>query len=115
MGLPAGGGPQVRLIGIDGVVEWLGIGNATENVEVLEPRRILVDGDMAAVVGFMRVVARPTGRAYEMDFVHLVTVVGGRVVRLQEFLDTWAAAEAFRPGSSPSPVPSPSPGPAGIG
>jgi ketosteroid isomerase-like protein len=81
--------------GIDGVLEWLGIGNATEDVEVMEPRRILVDGDMAAVIGFMRVVVRATGAAYEMDFVHVIEVRDGRVVRFQEFFDTWMAAQAF--------------------
>ena len=42
------------------------------------------------------VLARPTGRTYAMDFVHLVTVVDGKVRRFREFFDTWAAAEAFR-------------------
>jgi ketosteroid isomerase-like protein len=33
--------------------------------------------------------------AYDMDFVHLVEVRDGRVVRFQEFFDTWTAAQAF--------------------
>lgn len=82
--------------GIDGVLEWARIGHATEDVQLVEPRRFAVDGDTVAVIGFMRVVARPTGRSYEMDFVHVVTVRAGRIVRFQEFFDTWAAAEAFR-------------------
>ena len=82
--------------GIAGVVEWLQVGNQTEAIASFEPRRILVDGDTAAVIGHTKVVARPTGRAYDTDFVHLVTVAGGKVVRFQEFFDTWIAAEAFR-------------------
>ena len=35
--------------------------------------------------------------APERDFVHLVTFKDGRVVKFQEFFDTFAAAEAFRP------------------
>ena len=83
--------------GIPGVLEWLKIGNETEEIQAFELRRLLADGDMAAAVGRTRVVARSTGRAYEMDFVHLVTVSGGRVTRFVEFFDTWLAAEAFRP------------------
>jgi uncharacterized protein len=81
--------------GVDGVMEWLAIGAATESVELLEPRRILVDGDTAVVIGFMRVVARSTGRAYEMDFVHVIEVREGKVARFQESFDTWTAAQAF--------------------
>lgn len=81
--------------GREGVLEWLQIGQTTEDVQTFEPRRILVDGDTAAVAGFMRVVARATGLAYEMDFVHLIAVRDGKVVRFQEFFDTWTAAQAF--------------------
>lgn len=84
--------------GIPGVIEWLQVGNATETILAFEPQRILVDGDTAAVIGRTRVVAKPTRRAYDTDFVHLVTVVDGKVIRFQEFFDTWVAAEAFRAG-----------------
>jgi uncharacterized protein len=83
--------------GTSGVVEWLQVGNATEEIVSFDVRRILVDGDTAAVIGHTVVRARPTGRTYAMDFVHLVTVVEGKVTRFREFFDTWAAAEAFRP------------------
>ncbi len=82
--------------GIEGVLEWLRIGRETEDIRSFEVHRLLVDGDMAAAVGRMRVVARPTGKTYEMDFVHLVTVADDRIVRFVEFFDTWGAAEAFR-------------------
>ena len=82
--------------GIPGVIEWLTIGNDTETIVTLEPHRFLVEGDTAAVIGRTSIVARPTGKAYATDFVHLVTVADGKVVRFQEFFDTWIAAEAFR-------------------
>ena len=82
--------------GIAGVVEWLQIGNQTEAILELEPQRFMVDGDTAAVIGHTKVVARPTGRTYDTAFIHLVTVADGKVVRFQEFFDTWIAAEAFR-------------------
>ena len=82
--------------GIDGVMEWLQVGNKTEAIVEFVPMRFLVEGDTAAVIGRTRVVARPTGRSYDTDFVHLVTVTDGTIVRFQEFFDTWLAAEAFR-------------------
>jgi uncharacterized protein len=79
-----------------GVLEWLRIGQATEDILSFEPRRFIGQGDAVAVVGHTRVRARPTGRTYETDFVHLVTVRDGKVASFQEFFDTFVAAEAFR-------------------
>lgn len=83
-------------VGVAGVLEWLHIGKETETIVALEPRRFLADEDTVAVVGHTKVVAKPTGRTYDTDFVHLVTVADGRILRFQEFFDTYAAAEAFR-------------------
>ena len=81
--------------GIAGVTEWLRIGNETEEVLQLEPRHLLVDGDMAAVIRGTTVRVRATGIAYTTDFVHLVTVTDGKVTRFQELFDTALAAAAF--------------------
>jgi ketosteroid isomerase-like protein len=82
--------------GLSGVLEWLRIGQDTETILAFEPSRFLADGDTVAVIGRTTDVARTTGRTYDTDFVHVVTVDDGRIVRFQEFFDTWAAAEAFR-------------------
>ena len=82
--------------GLSGVLEWLRIGQDTETILAFEPSRFLADGDTVAVICRTTVVARSTGRTYDTDFVHVVTVDDGRIVRFQEFFDTWAAAEAFR-------------------
>jgi ketosteroid isomerase-like protein len=78
-----------RLLGL------LDADNASEEVLALEVLRILVDGDMAAVIGTTTVRARRTAITYTTDFVHLVTVGDGRVTRFQEFFDTHLAAAAF--------------------
>lgn len=82
--------------GISGVVDWLRIGKATESILALEPQRFLVDGDTVAVIGRTTVLAVPTGRRYETEFIHLVELRAGRIVRFREFFDTYVAAEAFR-------------------
>lgn len=64
---------------------------------VLEPRDFLANSSSVAVIGYTRCRVRSTGREYETDFVHLVTVESGRVQRFRKFFDTFAAAEAFRP------------------
>ena len=89
---PAGGTRR----GHDGFLEWITIGRDSEEILVLEPRKMLVDEDSVAVVGFMKCRAIPTGKVYESDFVHVATLAAGRVVKFQEFFDTYAAGEAFR-------------------
>jgi ketosteroid isomerase-like protein len=89
---PAAGTRQ----GHAGFLEWLNIGRQSEEILVLEPRKFLTDNDTVAVVGYTKCLAKPTGKSYETDFVHLVTIKDGKIVRFQEFFDTYAAAEAFR-------------------
>jgi ketosteroid isomerase-like protein len=79
-----------------GFLEWAKIGREAEEILGLDIQRMLVDEDSVAVVGHTKIRANSTGRIYETDFVHLVTVRDGKVTRFQEFFDTYAAGEAFR-------------------
>jgi hypothetical protein len=82
--------------GHEGFLEWIEVGRRSEDILLLEPQKMLVDEDSVAVVGFMRCRAIPTGKEYESDFVHVVTLKAGKVTKFQEFFDTYAAGEAFR-------------------
>ena len=83
--------------GHEGFLEWLRVGNEAEEVLVLEPQDFLANLNSVAVVGYTKCRARATGKVYETDFVHVVTLRDGKVQRFREFFDTFAAAEAFRP------------------
>lgn len=82
--------------GHGGFLEWARIGRESEEILSLEPREFLTNEKMVGVLGYMRCRARSTGRGYASDFVHVIEFRDGRIVRFQEFFDTWAAAEAFR-------------------
>jgi ketosteroid isomerase-like protein len=90
---PAGGTRR----GHEGFLEWLRIGNESEEVLILEPQEFLANPTSVAVVGFTKCRVRRTGKEYQTEFVHLVTLRDGKVQRFREFFDTFAAAEAFRP------------------
>lgn len=79
-----------------GFLEWAKIGRDAEDIEQLELQRFLQGDGCVAVVGHMRCRARTTGKSYESDFVHLVTLRDSKIVGFQEFFDTYAAGEAFR-------------------
>ena len=82
--------------GREGFLEWLNIGRESEEILVLQPKQFLTDNDTVAVVGYTKCLAKATGKSYETDFVHLVTLKDGKIIRFQEFFDTYAAAEAFK-------------------
>jgi ketosteroid isomerase-like protein len=82
--------------GHKGFLEWLEVGRQSEEIVALEPKKFLTDNDTVAVVGYTKCIAKPTGKSYETDFVHLVTLKDGKIIRFQEFFDTYTAAEAFR-------------------
>ncbi len=90
---PAAGSWQ----GLAGFLKWVQIGNQAEEILSLEPRQFIAQGNSVAVVGYMKIRARATQKVYESDWVHLVTIEGGKIEKFQEFFDTYAAGEAFRP------------------
>ncbi|MFN8256510.1 MAG: nuclear transport factor 2 family protein [Bacteroidales bacterium] len=82
--------------GHDGFLEWLNIGKDAEEILILEPKRFLVDNDSVAVIGYLKVLAKPTGKIYDSDFVHYAVIKDGKICKFQEFFDTYIAGEAFR-------------------
>ena len=93
---PAGGTRH----GHAGFLEWVKVGNEAEEVLTLETKDFLANLDSVAVVGFTKCRVRRTGKEYETEFVHLITLKDGKVQRFREFFDTYAAAEAFRYAAS---------------
>lgn len=82
--------------GHEGFLQWLEVGRQTEEILTLEPQQFLTGTDTVAVIGYTKCRAKTTGKIYETDFVHLINLKDGKVVRFQEFFDTYAAGEAFR-------------------
>ena len=89
---PAGG----TRYGHKGFLEWINIGRQSEDILELQPKKMLTDIDSVAVIGFIKCLAKPTGKIYESDFVHLFIIKDGLIVKFQEFFDTYIAGEAFR-------------------
>jgi ketosteroid isomerase-like protein len=82
--------------GHKGFLEWVEIGSKAEEILVLDPRKMLTDHDSVAVFGYLKCKVVQTGKIYESDFVHLITLKEGKIIKFQEFFDTYAAGEAFR-------------------
>ncbi len=91
---PAGG----TRYGHEGFLEWVSIGREAEEILSLDVKQFLSDENSVAAAGYVKCLAKPAGNIYESDFVHLITLKDGMIIRFQEFFDTYAAGEAFRGG-----------------
>jgi ketosteroid isomerase-like protein len=60
-----------------------------------EPDEFLDAGDEVVVLGRYRGVAKGTGKALDVPFVHVWTLSGGKAVRFRQFLDTAGWIEAL--------------------
>lgn len=65
--------------------------------DVLEfgPDEIITLGDHILSLGYERVRVKATGRIFETKWAHLFTVRDDKIIRLREYYDTAAMAEAF--------------------
>ena len=82
--------------GHQGFLEWANIGSQAEVILALNAQKFLTDNDSVAVAGNFKCRVISTGKIFESDFVHLVTIKDGKIIKFQEFFDTFIAGEAFR-------------------
>jgi len=68
---------------------------ANLDFEVFEPRRFAADGGLVFVQGRTVAKVKSTGRRFDMEWVHLFTIEGGKVKRFEEFYDTAGIAPAL--------------------
>ncbi len=81
--------------GHDQVTRWLETVYSSVDVKVFEPQEMISDRDKVVTTGRLHLVAKPTGREIESDFVHVVTVTDGKWSRFRDFMNTAVAVEAF--------------------
>jgi ketosteroid isomerase-like protein len=60
------------------------------------PKEFFPVGDKVFVLGHYAMTVKRTGKKMDSDWVHVFTIVGGKVTAFREFLDTARAAEAYR-------------------
>ena len=68
---------------------------ASIDVNVFEPQEMIASGDKVVVTGHLNLTAKATGREIDSDFVHVITLAGGRWLRFRDFMNTANAVAAF--------------------
>ena len=68
---------------------------ASKSIETsTEPREFVAQGDRVLVVGFAKGKIKATNKTFEDHFVFAITVRGGRLTSIREYIDTQALARA---------------------
>ena len=75
----------------DEIGRWFAAVASVDDVQAFEPREFLVSGDHVTVLGWERTAARPDGRTFETEWVHVFTVRGGAIVRFWGMYDNEAS------------------------
>jgi hypothetical protein len=86
-----------KRIGRQAVGEFFGVLNEVFDVQRFQPKDFVAQGDLVVVRGDETSQVRSTGKALNLDWIHVFTVRGGKVVAFQEFFDTAAVVAALAP------------------
>ena len=84
--------------GPEQVGEFFRILSDTQEPRQLELREFVAQGDKVVVLGHYVWHVKATGKEWESDFAHVLTVREGKIARFQEYTDTAALGDAFREG-----------------
>ncbi|HEY5811444.1 MAG TPA: nuclear transport factor 2 family protein [Terrimicrobiaceae bacterium] len=76
------------------IAQWFASVSEVEEILVFEPREFISAGDKVTVLGWERSQARPTGKIFETEWVHVFTTREGHIVRFWGIYDTEASAAA---------------------
>jgi uncharacterized protein len=82
--------------GHDGVRDFLEAHDEAEEILEFEPSHMTADGERVFVLGTFEGRAKPTGVVWTTEFVHVLSVVSGRLMRWDGYFDTAAALQAHR-------------------
>ncbi len=98
-GLPGEGVPgRGTWRGPEQVGEFFRILSDTQEPRGLELREFVAQGDKVVLLGHYVWHVKATGKEWESDFVHALSVRDGKMTRFQEYTDTAAFGAAFREG-----------------
>jgi ketosteroid isomerase-like protein len=76
------------------VAQWFASIPTVDDIQAFEPREFIDGGEHVTVLGWERAAARPGGKVFETEWVHVFTVRNGKLVRFWGIYDTEASAAA---------------------
>jgi ketosteroid isomerase-like protein len=84
-----------RYKGMDEARRFFEIVLSSVDINQFDAEEIFGAGDKVVVTGHLNLKARSTGRIIDSDFVHVITMRGGKWLRFRDFMNTAVAVAAF--------------------
>ena len=81
--------------GRDQVEQYFAILDGTENIQSLEPKEFIVEGDKVVAMGDLERRVDSTGSLFQSPWVHVFTLRNGKISDFRSFYDTAAAVTAL--------------------
>ena len=85
-----------RRTGRQQIAEFFSVLNDTFEIQRFEPREFIAQGDRVVVTGVDTSRVKATGKVIEGEWAHIFTLKDGKVVRIQEYVDTAEAVVELR-------------------
>lgn len=82
--------------GIDGAVQFLTLVGENLIIPKIEAYTFIADGDDLAVWGHLWFQSRKSGREFDSDFAHIITLRDGKWLFFRDFFNSALASEVFR-------------------
>lgn len=84
--------------GIEGATKFLTAVAENLIVHKVEPNLFIAEGDHVAVWGHLWFEDRKSGRKFDSDFAHIITLRDGKWLFFRDFFNSALASEVFRKG-----------------
>jgi ketosteroid isomerase-like protein len=81
--------------GLTELAQFFAMVNEVMDSKQFDVNEFIAQDNQVAVVGEYKWLVKATGRTFACNFVHVVTLSNGKIVRFREFTDTAAGVEAF--------------------
>ncbi|MDH5539293.1 MAG: nuclear transport factor 2 family protein [Rhizobacter sp.] len=82
------------VVGHGQVGEWFGSVAASDDIQAFEPRQFLAGANHVTVIGWERSIAKPSGKPFECEWVHVWRIRDGRISSFWGMYDTAPVAAA---------------------
>lgn len=87
--------------GLEGVEAFLNAHDAAEEIIDLDASDFIAQANLVVVLGHYQGRSKATGREWETDFVHVLTLRNEKIARFEAYFDTAAAVEARSAQAAP--------------
>ncbi len=82
------------------VTQFFALLGEAEDITHFEPQEFIAQDNKVVVIGNYKGRVNATNRQYDIDWLHVFTIRGGKIASFREYLDTVALSDVYRTASA---------------